>query len=342
MRQTIRLPAALWRTRYLRTVPRLRRSRTTGPGITRVRAGKGFAYRDERGRLIRDPELKKRIESLAIPPAWKQVWICPYENGHVQAVGIDAAGRKQYRYHQLWREQKDQVKYERALKLDERLPAARRQVTKSLRLEGFQRERILAAAFRLLDTGSLRVGSERYATDNGSFGLSTLLCAHVAVKGDTVQLRFPAKSGKEWDSDITDPDLAPLVRNLKRRGPNARLLAWKDDDGEWHPLTAEEINDYVRERTGGDFTAKDFRTFHGTLAAAISLAKQGPAETNTARSKALAQAMRDAAEELGNTPAIAKSSYVDPRIVERFEEGETIDPKRLHAAESELRSLLEE
>ena len=323
-------------------MPRLRRSRTTGPGITRVRAGKGFAYRDERGHPIRDPELKKRIESLAIPPAWKHVWICPYENGHVQAIGIDAAGRKQYRYHPQWREQKDQVKYERALALGERLPAARRQVTKSLRLDGFQRERILAAAFRLLDTGSLRVGSERYASDNGSFGLSTLLCAHVSVSGDTVQLRFPAKSGKEWDSDITDPDLAPLVRNLKRRGPNARLLAWKDDDGDWHPLTAEEINEYVRERTGGDFTAKDFRTFHGTLAAAISLAKQGPAETKTAQSRALAKAMRDAAEELSNTPAIAKTSYVDPRVVEAFQEGVTIDPTRLHAAESELRALLEE
>lgn len=307
-----------------------------------MRAGKGFAYRDERGRLIRDPELRRRIEGLAIPPAWTDVWICPYENGHVQAVGVDAAGRKQYRYHELWRQQKDEVKHERAMALGERLPAARRQVTRSLRLDGFQRERVLAAAFRLLDTGSLRVGSERYATDNGSFGLSTLLCAHVSVSGDTVQLRFPAKSGKEWDSDITDPDLAPLVRNLKRRGPNARLLAWKDDDGEWHPLSAEEINEYVRERTGGDFTAKDFRTFHGTLAAAISLAKHGPAETKTARTRAVAQAMRDAAEELSNTPAIAKTSYVDPRIVEHYENGETIDPDRLNAAETELRALLEE
>ncbi|PJJ73224.1 DNA topoisomerase-1 [Diaminobutyricimonas aerilata] len=320
-------------------MPRLRRSDTNGPGYTRVRAGRGFSYRGPNGQPVRDPELRARFDALAIPPAWKDIWICPFENGHVQATGTDAAGRRQYIYHPFWREKKDRVKYERALELAATLTAARRQVTMHLREDGYGRDRALAAAFRMLDTGSLRVGSEQYAHSNGSFGLSTLLCAHAVVHGDTVELKFPAKSGQEWESDIRDPDLAKVVRLLKRRGPNARLLAWKDERG-WHPLSAEEINAYVRERTGGDFTAKDFRTLHGTIAAAISLAKHGPEHTKTARTRALAQAMRDAAEELNNTPSIARSSYVDPRIVDLYQKGVTIDAERVTAAESELRELL--
>jgi DNA topoisomerase-1 len=288
---------------------------------------------------ITDPELRKRIEALAIPPAWTDVWIAPYANGHIQATGVDAAGRRQYIYHPTWREQKDRIKYDRALSLAESLPAARRQVTMHLREEGFTRNRALASGFRMLDTGSLRVGSERYAEANGSIGLTTLLCAHATVSGDTVQLRFPAKSGQEWDSDITDPDLAKAVRVLKRRGPNARLLAYRDGD-DWHPLSASDINDYVRERTGGDFTAKDFRTLRGTVAAAASLAKQGPSATKTGRQKAIAQAVRAASEVLSNTPSIARSSYIDPRVIDHYVHGRTIDPMRPDSAESELRALL--
>ena len=320
-------------------MPRLRRSDSSSAGLQRVRAGRGFSYRDVAGHPIKDPELRQRIEGLGIPPAWTDVWIAPYPNGHVQATGVDAAGRRQYIYHPTWREQKDRIKYDRALALAESLPTARRRVTIDLRSDAPGRERALATGFRMLDTGSLRVGSERYAEANGSFGLTTLLCAHATVSADTVQLRFPAKSGQAWDSDITDPDLASVVRGLKRRGPNARLLAWRED-GKWHPLDAAEINEYVRERTGGSFTAKDFRTLHGTLAAAVSLAKHGPAATKSARQKALAQAVRDAAEVLGNTPAIAKSSYIDPRIVDHYVHGRTIDPNRLGSAESELRALL--
>lgn len=283
-----------------------------------------------------DPELRARIEHLAIPPAWTEVWIAPYANGHIQATGIDGAGRRQYIYHPTWREQKDRIKYDRALALAESLPAARRQVTIDLRSDGYVRERVLAAGFRMLDTGSLRVGSERYAQAHGSHGLTTLLCAHATTSGDTVHLGFPAKSGQEWDSDIVDDDLAALVRTLKRRGPNARLLAWKDGRA-WRPIDAEEINEYVRERTGGEFTAKDFRTLHGTVAAAVSLARTGPQQTKTARSKAVVAAMRAAAEVLGNTPAIAKASYVDPRVLDHYAAGETIDPAR---PESELRALL--
>jgi DNA topoisomerase I len=318
---------------------RLRRSDSSGRGLHRVPAGRGFSYRDEHGHPITDPQLRARIEALVIPPAWTDVWIAPYANGHIQATGVDAAGRRQYIYHPTWREQKDRIKFDRSLALAESLPAARRQVTIDLRGDGATRQRALAAGFRMLDTGSLRVGSERYADEHGSFGLTTLLCAHAHVSGDTVELRFPAKSGHAWEIDITDPDLAFMVRLLKRRGPTARLLSFRDNGG-WHPLSASDINDYVRERTGGDFTAKDFRTLHGTLAAAVSLAKSAPASSQAARARALSAAMRDAASVLGNTPAIAKSSYVDPRIVDEYQHGRTIDRSRLASAESELRALL--
>jgi DNA topoisomerase-1 len=320
-------------------MPRLRRSDSSGAGLRRVRSGTGFSYRDAAGRAISDPELRERIETLAIPPAWTDVWIAPYINGHIQATGVDAAGRRQYIYHPTWREQKDRIKYDRALALAESLPTARRQVTIDLRSEGPTRQRALAAGFRMLDTGSLRVGSERYAEANGSIGLTTLLCSHATVSGSTVQLRFPAKSGQAWDSDITDADLASVVRALKRRGGNARLLSFKNG-ATWHPLSASDINDYVRERTGGAFTAKDFRTLHGTIAAAVSLAKHGPERAQSKRQKAVAQAVRDAAAVLGNTPAIARGSYIDPRVIDHYTHNRTIDPNRLGSAESELRALL--
>jgi len=320
-------------------MPRLRRSDSSGAGLRRVRAGRGFSYKDVDGRPITDPDLRARIEHLAIPPAWTDVWIAPYPNGHVQATGLDAARRRQYIYHPTWREQKDRIKFDRALRLAESLPTARRRVTIDLRGDEPTKQRALAAAFRMLDTGSLRVGSERYAESNGSHGLSTLLCAHASVSGSTVSLSFPAKSGQAWQSDIIDSDLAAVVRSLKRRGPRARLLGYRADEL-WHPISAEEINDYVREQTGGEFTAKDFRTLRGTVAAAVSLAKYGHERTKTARARALAQAMRDAAEVLGNTPAIAKSSYVDPRVVDHYNAGTTIDPARIESAESELRALL--
>jgi DNA topoisomerase-1 len=321
-------------------MPRLRRSDSSGRGIRRLRSGKGFTYRDHDGATITDRELRERIQRLGIPPAWTDVWIAPYANGHIQATGVDGAGRRQYIYHPTWREQKDRIKYDRALALAESLPTARRRVTVDLRSEGYTRDRILAAGFRMLDTGSLRVGSERYAQEHGSHGLTTLLCAHASTSGDTVHLSFPGKSHQEWDSDILDADLASFVRSLKRRGPNARLLAWKDESGGWHPVGAEDINGYVREQTGGEFTAKDFRTLHGTAAAAVSLARSGPQTTSRARSRALAQAMRDASTVLGNTPAIARKSYVDPRLVDHYSAGRTIDPARLGSVESELRALL--
>jgi len=318
---------------------RLRRTNSTGHGYLRVRAGSGFSYKSSKDGRLADTELRERFAALGIPPAWEDVWICPFENGHIQAIGFDGAGRKQYIYHPTWREKKDRVKYDRAMELAESLPSARRFVTMDLRSDGPTRERALAAAFRMLDTGSLRVGSPRYQEANGSHGLTTLLCRHVTVRRDTVELRFPAKSHKAWESDIRDSDLASVVRGLKRRGPDARLLAYKVGRT-WHPVTATEVNEYVRERTGGEFTAKDFRTLHGTVAAASSLAKHGPEDTVAGRKRAVAEAMREASVVLSNTPTIARASYVDPRIVDRYNAGETIDPSRLRAAESEVRALL--
>ncbi|RAX18296.1 DNA topoisomerase IB [Pseudarthrobacter sp. AG30] len=318
---------------------RLRRSNASGRGYRRVAAGTGFSYRDLDGSTLPPGPVRDRLESIGIPPAWTDVWIAPFENGHIQATGLDAVGRRQYIYHPEWRERKDRVKFDRSLQLAESLPVARRRVTMDLRSEGFSRERVLAAAFRMLDSGSLRVGSERYTNENGSRGLATLLCAHVRVRKDRILLSFPAKSGKDWESEIRDPDLADLLRLLKRRGSNARLLAYKEGRT-WRPVTSADINAYVKERTGSDFTAKDFRTLRGTAAAAASLARTGALRTAAKRKRAISRAMVEAAETLGNTPSIARKSYVDPRVVDHYHDGETIDPKRLDSAEAELRALL--
>jgi DNA topoisomerase-1 len=319
---------------------RLRRSDSAGPGIKRVRAGKGFIYRDAAGARVADPELLDRVARLVIPPAWTEVWIAPHPNGHIQATGLDAAGRRQYLYHPRWRAQKDRLKFDRMLALAETLPAARRSVTRDLRSDALSRQRVLAGAFRLLDSGALRVGSDRYADENGSFGLSTLLCSHLTVlDGEIVRLRFPAKSGQAWESQLHDRDLASLVAALKRRGGRARLLAWNDAKG-WHPIRAEEINADVRARTGGEFSAKDFRTLRGTVAAAMSLARTGPTSTERERSAAILTAVRDTAHELGNTPEVARSSYIDPRVIDSYTHGEMIDASRPRSAETELRALL--
>jgi len=324
---------------YCCLVPRLRRSDSLAGGLGRVRSGKGFSYRDPGGIVIKDPNVRDRIVALAIPPAWTEVWIAPYANGHIQATGVDAAGRTQYLYHAAWREQKDRLKFDRALALADTLPAARRRVTTNLRDDVPSRNRALAAAFRLLDTGALRVGSERYAEEHGSHGLSTLLGSHVSISGDTISLDFPGKSGQEWDSVLRDAELAVVLRGLKRRGPSAPLLAYKDG-ARWRPVSAEDINQYVREQTKGEFTTKDFRTLHGTVNAAVALARIGPQKSAAARKRAVAQAMREVAEVLGNTAAVARSSYVDPRVVDRFDRGQTIDSTKGGSGELQLRELL--
>ncbi|PYY37683.1 DNA topoisomerase IB [Curtobacterium sp. MCJR17_055] len=320
---------------------RLRRSSTKGRGYHRVRSGKGFSYRDPYGTTVSDPEVRQRLEDLVIPPAWDDVWISPYENGHILATGIDGAGRRQYMYHPSWRDRMDKIKYDRALALAESLPAARRMVTQDLRRPDPDRRRALAAAFRMLDQGSLRVGSERYATEHGSHGLSTLLCSHAHISGDDIELGFPGKSHQAWSSTIHDADLARVLVGMKRRGANARLLSFRERRGdEWQPVTAEDINAYVKERAGDEFTAKDFRTLHGTVAAAVDLAQTGVLSSQAKRKKAISHAVKAASEVLGNTPTVARQSYIDPRLLDAYEHGETIDPARLHAAESEVRALL--
>jgi DNA topoisomerase-1 len=223
---------------------KLRRSNPTGKGYTRVRSGSGFSYRDWEGATVRDGALRARFEALAIPPAWTDVWISPHENGHIQAIGVDGQGRKQYRYHPAWRERNDRKKFERALRLAGSLPTARGQVTRHLRLAGLPRKRVLAAAFRILDEGGLRVGSSKYAEENGSRGLTTLRCSDVTIDGEEIEFRFPAKSNKEWHSVLHDRDLAVVLGELQRRGPDEVLLAY-EEDGQWRTLTPQDVNRYV-------------------------------------------------------------------------------------------------
>ncbi|CAN5280852.1 DNA topoisomerase IB [soil metagenome] len=320
-------------------MPRLRRSRTTRPGLSRRRSGTGFRYLDTTGSTLASEEDRDRIDALAIPPAWTQVWISPDPLGHIQAIGTDAAGRRQYLYHPVWRDKRDRTKFDRALDLAATLTAARAQVTRDLRDTEPSKSRALAAAFRILDTASPRIGGEHYLEANGSHGLSTLQCRHVETHGDSVSLSFVGKGGLDWASDFEDHDLAAVLRSLKRRGSAARLLAYKSE-GSWHPLAAHEINDYVRERTRGEFTAKDFRTLRGTIIAAQSLAASGPSRARRDRQAAISRAMVEASDALGNTPTIARKSYVDPRVVDRYRRGRVIEVGRGSAPERALRELL--
>lgn len=322
-------------------MPRLRRSDCEKPGITRRRHGKGFSYRSIDGTPLRDAGELQRIKELAIPPAWKDVWIAPYPNGHIQALGTDAAGRRQYVYHTAWREKKDREKFDRALEFGEKLPAARRVITSHLRSEGLPRERAFAAALRIVDSGSLRIGSEQYAETNGSFGVTTLQVEHVRIKGPMITFEFPGKSGQQWESTLEDPDLSAAMRPMLKRDQADTALAYRTPDGEWHRVDASQLNGFLRQVTGEGFTAKDFRTWQATVVAAMDLARSDLlATTKTARQKAVAATMRAVAERLGNTPAVAKRSYVDPRLVDRFMAGEVIEIASYSASEKAVRGLL--
>jgi DNA topoisomerase IB len=304
---------------------RLRRSDVRGPGYRRRRAGRGFAYYDIDGTLIKDDRLD-RIRGLAIPPAWRDVWICPWPNGHIQAIGVDAAGRRQYRYHDAWRVRRDAEKHERVLEIARQLPDVRDAVVAALQGDGLTRERVLACAVRLLDLGAFRVGSEQYAEENGTFGLATLRRDHVRVRGEKVSFAFTAKGGAERELDIVDEPTATVVRELVRRPEETGedLLGYWLDDETWHDVSSAEINGYLKEISGAEITAKDFRTWSATVLMAATLAERPPPTTWTGRKRAVKAAYEDVAEMLGNTPAVAKASYVDPRVVDRFENGETI------------------
>ncbi|WP_309126239.1 DNA topoisomerase IB [Kocuria sp.] len=321
--------------------PRLRRSNCTRPGITRRGYGRGFAYRHADGRRVEEQEELERIRALAIPPAWKDVWISPYANGHIQATGVDDAGRRQYLYHPRWRELKDREKFDRVLDFGDTLIRARPAVTRLLRSEAPTEEKAYAAAFRLMDVAALRIGNEEYAQSNGSYGVTTLLVRHVRVDGAGVHLDFPGKSGHQWSVAVQDADLAAALTPMLRRDPDEPALAHQDEDGQWVPTTSARLNDFVKTQCGPDFTAKDFRTWQGTVTAALALAaRAGTRPSASARKKAVSAAMREVAEHLGNTPAIARSSYVDPRVIDRFMDGETIGASTYRAAERTLRSFL--
>lgn len=321
-------------------MPRLRRSDCNKPGYTRSRHGKGFSYRNQQGQPLERDELK-RVKELVIPPAWQEVWISPYPNGHIQAVGTDDAGRRQYIYHAAWREKKDREKFDRALDFGERLPSARRVITQHLRSNGGGRERAFAAALRIVDSGALRIGSAQYAAQNGSFGVTTLRVEHVTLSGPVITLGFPGKSGQLWDTTIEDADLAAALRPMVRREDADTMLAYRAADGSWHSIEASQLNEFLRQVTGGGFTAKDFRTWQATVVAAMELARLDlKATSRTARQKAVAATMRSVAEHLGNTPAIARSSYVDPRLVDRFMSGEVIPVASYSASEKAVRELL--
>jgi DNA topoisomerase-1 len=299
-----------------------------GPGITRRRAGKGFSYRDVAGRRVDDPELLDRIKVLAIPPAWTDVWICPDPRGHIQATGFDAKGRRQYRYHDEWRARRDREKHDRMLELARALPRLRDRLARDLAAEGTGRDRVLACGVRLLELGLFRVGGEEYV-DDGSYGLATVRKGHVRAVGDELRFDYPAKSGKRRVVTIGDLEVAEVVRALKRRrGGGPELLAYKDERGHWVDVRSADINDYLQEALGPDFSAKDFRTWAATVLAAVALAAEeanGDGETGEAqRRRAVVRIVRDVAEQLGNTPAVARGSYVDPRVIEQFERGETV------------------
>ncbi len=304
---------------------RLRRVDCSGTGIRRRRRGKGFEYLDEDGRRVAEPSVVQRIRELAIPPAWEDVWICPYPNGHIQATGIDAAGRKQYRYHDRWRQRRDAEKFESMIRFARALPKLRRRVAKDLRRKGMPRDKALACAVRLLDLGFFRIGSEDYAEENDTFGIATMQKRHVTVSGDEVSFDYEAKGGQRRRQTVDDPQVARIVKALKeRRGGGDELLAYKDGR-RWADVKSPDINEYVKEAAGAEFSAKDFRTWSGTVLAAVALAVSGPAQgTQSSRKRAKARAVKEVAHHLGNTPTVARTSYIDPRVFDRFDGGLTI------------------
>lgn len=291
-------------------------------GFRRVRAGRGFRFLRDDG-TDATPREKRRIRALAVPPAWTDVWIAVDPRAHIQAVGTDDAGRRQYLYHPRWRERRDRRKFVRALALAEALPAARARITRALH-GGDEGERVRAAAVRLLDDAALRIGSERYRVRYGSRGLTTLRRRDVRVDGADISLSFPAKSGKRASVEITDPDLAEVLRDLANGPARTPLLARRRGRRRVR-LTEAEVNAYIRTVTGGRFTAKDFRTLRATILAARSLAETGPAGSEPARRRAERVAVQVTADALGNTPAVARSSYIDPRVFRRYAQGRLLD-----------------
>ena len=307
--------------------PRLRRADCSAPGIRRRKAGRGFVYFDPSGRRVTDPLVLDRLRALVIPPAWTDVWICTDAWGHIQATGVDARGRRQYRYHDVWRQRRDREKFDHMLEFARALPKLRHAAAQHLADEKLTRERVLACAARLLDLGFFRIGTEGYAEENQTYGLATIHKRHVRLEPpSTVNFDYMAKGSKRRIQSVVDPDVYVVIEALKRRrGGKPELLAWQRGR-DWVDVRSADINLYIKEVTGGDFSAKDFRTWNATVLAAVALAVSTAATSPTARKRAVARAMKEVAHYLGNTPAVCRSSYVDPRVVDHYLAGHTVAP----------------
>ena len=290
------------------------------PGITRKRAGKGFSFAFPDGTRVRDKETLARIRKLAIPPAWTRVWISVLANGHIQATGRDAKGRKQYRYHERWREVRDETKYEKMIEFGRALPKIREAVDRDLKKPDLPREKVLATVVRLLEVTHIRVGNEEYARTNKSYGLTTMLTRHVEVDGTTVRFHFRGKSGKEHSIDIRDRRVAKIVDKCSDL-PGQELFQYLDERGERHSIESSDVNEYLQELTAEELTAKDFRTWAGTVLAARALRETATFESTTEANKNVVAAIKSVAARLGNTPAVCKKCYVHPGILDAYLEG---------------------
>lgn len=307
---------------------RLRTSRPDRPGYVRVRHGRGFRYLDLTGTPVADPSERERLRTLAIPPAWTDVWICPWPGGHIQAMGTDEAGRRQYLYHPAFRERQEAAKHEHVLDVATRLPRLRQGIEADLGTRGLGRDRVLACSARLLDLGFFRVGGAAYRRDHQAYGLTTLLREHAVCSRGEVCFRYPGKSGQEQTRALVDPAAYAVVRSLLRRRDGKSQLFVYRQGGVWRDVRADDVNDYLRSRSGTDITAKDFRTWHATVLAAVALAVSADVagESRARRTKAVARAVREVSGYLGNTPAVCRSSYINPRLFELYEGGVTIKP----------------
>jgi len=290
------------------------------PGITRHKSGKGFVYKDPKGKSVKDFETLVRIRHLAIPPAWTDVWICPSPRGHIQAVGRDARGRKQYRYHEKWREVRDEEKYEKIIDFAKALPIIRRKTREHLKLPGLPKQKVLAAIVQIMEKTLIRVGNEEYAKHNHSYGLTTLQDKHARIKGGRIEFHFRGKSGVEHEIDLSDPRLAQIAKKCQDL-PGQELFQYLDETGKVCDIKSEDVNEYLRELTGEDFTAKDFRTWAGTVLAAQALEEVGAFTTQTQAKRNVVVAVETVAKQLGNTKAVCRKCYIHPAILQSYFDG---------------------
>jgi DNA topoisomerase I len=304
---------------------RLRRSVVTGPGLSRRRCGRGFTYTWTSGEKVTDEATLARVKALVLPPAWKDVWICPWPHGHIQAIGTDAAGRRQYRYHDDWRKRKDREKFDRALAFGLSLPTLRQAVQRDLAAPGLVRRRVLAAGVRLLEVGYFRVGGEEYAEEHETFGVATLRHEHVHLQKGTLVFEYPAKGSILRTVSIDDVAVRKVIQSLRRgRQESDDLLAWKEK-GAWVDVRSVDLNDYIKAEAGDEFSAKDFRTWSATVQAGMILAREATSTRSVSgRQRVVTAAVKEVAELLGNTPAVCRSAYIDPRVIDRFNDGQTV------------------